>query len=73
MALSNVRSPLHAEVVKLVDTLASGASARKGVEVQVLSSAPLYLSDKTQSAPHLTAIHGPIGQLSRFFQQRPTS
>jgi len=26
--------------VKLVDTLASGASARKGVEVQVLSSAP---------------------------------
>ena len=40
MGLSNVRSPLHAEVVKLVDTLASGASARKGVEVQVLSSAP---------------------------------
>ena len=30
-----------AEVVKLVDTLASGASARKGVEVQVLSSAPI--------------------------------
>ncbi len=30
----------NAEVVKLVDTLASGASARKGVEVQVLSSAP---------------------------------
>jgi hypothetical protein len=30
-----------AEVVELVDTLASGASARKGVEVQVLFSAPL--------------------------------
>ena len=27
-------------MVKLVDTLASGASARKGVEVQVLSWAP---------------------------------
>jgi hypothetical protein len=37
--LSNL-SRLIAEVVKLVDTLASGASARKGVEVQVLSSAP---------------------------------
>ena len=32
---------LFAQVVKLVDTLASGASARKGVEVQVLSWAPL--------------------------------
>ena len=32
---------MRAEVVKLVDTLASGASARKGVEVQVLSWAPL--------------------------------
>jgi hypothetical protein len=30
-------------VVKLVDTLASGASARKGVEVQVLSWAPYFL------------------------------
>ena len=29
-----------AQVVKLVDTLASGASARKGVEVQVLFWAP---------------------------------
>ena len=29
-----------AQVVKLVDTLASGASTRKGVEVQVLSWAP---------------------------------
>jgi hypothetical protein len=37
--LSNL-ARLIAEVVKLVDTLASGASARKGVEVQVLSSVP---------------------------------
>ena len=32
----------NAQVVKLVDTLASGASARKGVEVQVLSWAPYF-------------------------------
>ena len=31
----------EAQVVKLVDTLASGASARKGVEVQVLFWAPI--------------------------------
>jgi hypothetical protein len=31
---------IDAQVVKLVDTLASGASARKGVEVQVLFWAP---------------------------------
>ena len=31
-------------MVKLVDTLASGASARKGVEVQVLSWAPLIVN-----------------------------
>ncbi len=31
----------YAQVVKLVDTLASGASDRKVVEVQVLSWAPL--------------------------------
>ena len=30
----------NAQVVKLVDTLASGASARKSVEVQVLFWAP---------------------------------
>ena len=34
------RWSVEAQVVKLVDTLASGASARKGVEVQVLSWAP---------------------------------
>lgn len=38
-ALSEL-SLIDAQVVKLVDTLASGASARKGVEVQVLSWAP---------------------------------
>ena len=32
-----------AQVVKLVDTLASGASALTGVEVQVLSWAPYLL------------------------------
>lgn len=32
-----------AQMVKLVDTLASGASARKGVEVQVLFWAPIFL------------------------------
>ena len=34
-------SPLHAEVAELADALASGASGRKVVEVQILSSAPL--------------------------------
>ncbi len=34
------QSSSKAQVVELVDTLASGASARKGVEVQVLSWAP---------------------------------
>jgi hypothetical protein len=33
----------HAAVVELVDTLASGVSVRKDVEVQVLSAAPLFL------------------------------
>ena len=31
----------HADVVELVDTLASGASARKGVGVRVSPSAPI--------------------------------
>ena len=35
--------PQNAQVVKLVDTLASGASDRKVVEVQVLSWAPSNL------------------------------
>ena len=37
------QSTSKAQVVELVDTLASGASARKGVEVQVLFWAPLLL------------------------------
>jgi hypothetical protein len=36
-----IQSPL-AQVVKLVDALASGASPRKGVKVRVLSWAPLF-------------------------------
>ena len=36
------QSTSKAQVVELVDTLASGASARKGVEVQVLSWAPFF-------------------------------
>ena len=40
LSLAILRFTLPAQVVKLVDTLASGASARKGVEVQVLSWAP---------------------------------
>jgi hypothetical protein len=31
---------VYADMAELVDALASGASARKGVEVQVLLSAP---------------------------------
>ena len=34
---------IHAEVAELVDALASGASGRKVVEVQVLSSVPFFL------------------------------
>ena len=41
--VSYLRIVLHAEVAKLADALASGASSRKGVEVQVLSSAFLFL------------------------------
>ena len=36
----------YAQVVKLVDTLASGASLRKKVEVQVLSWAPTVLPNR---------------------------
>ena len=32
----------YADVAELVDALASGASVRKYVKVQVLSSAPIY-------------------------------
>ena len=33
---------VNAQVAELVDALASGASARKGVEVRVLSWAPFF-------------------------------
>ena len=36
----------HADVAELVDALASGASVRKNVEVQVLSSAPYIIHRK---------------------------
>ena len=49
-SLAILRFALPAQVVKLVDTLASGASARKGVEVQVLSWAPTI-----DAAPNLSA------------------
>ena len=49
-------SSAPAQVVKLVDTLASGASGRKAVEVQVLSWAPfpkqrLAMQDHTADPP----------------------
>lgn len=37
----------HAEVVKLVDTLASGASGGNSMEVRVLFSVPFYRLKKT--------------------------
>jgi hypothetical protein len=43
---------VDAEVVKLVDTPASGAGWRKPVEVQVLSSAPLKSVRDSQVPQH---------------------
>jgi hypothetical protein len=40
---SRSNSPLRAEVAELADALASGASCRKAVEVQILSSAPIFI------------------------------
>jgi hypothetical protein len=52
------QSTSKAQVVELVDTLASGASARKGVEVQVLSWAPTLVvaqsSEYTESDQQVT-------------------
>ena len=42
LQMQSKRTCYKAQVVKLVDTLASGASALTGVEVQVLSWAPFY-------------------------------
>jgi len=41
--------PLSAQVVELVDALASGASVRKDVEVRVLSWAPLNFNKPLNS------------------------
>ena len=53
--LSNLRT--YAEVVELVDTLASGASGGNPVEVQVLFSVPLmeFLWIRNGSKKHLTS------------------
>ena len=50
---STQKSLRNAQVVKLVDTPASGAGPRKGVEVQVLSWAPLRLRIKFGRTNHL--------------------
>ncbi len=42
LAITLLLQQFFAEMVKLVDTLASGASGRKLVEVQVLFSVPKY-------------------------------
>ncbi len=55
--LSNL-ARLIAEVAKLVDALASGASARKGVEVQVLSWAP-NKTEVSQTGALFRFGHGP--------------
>ena len=65
-------SSAPAQVVKLVDTLASGASGRKAVEVQVLSWAPfpkqrLAMQDHTADPPsyecreRVSCVEGPQG------------
>ena len=40
------RAPLNARVVELVDSLASGASARKGVRVRLPPRAPTCIDKK---------------------------
>ncbi len=47
---------LNAEVVKLVDTLASGASGGNPVEVQVLSSAPTFFLPQAENKGGLPTI-----------------
>jgi hypothetical protein len=53
-------------MVKLVDTLASGASARKGVEVQVLFWAPYYKTSRTKSSAFLC----PLNKLRHIFDHQ---
>ena len=48
--------PTHADVAELADALDSGSSSRKGVEVQVLSSAPIKsISYRDSDALHRRA------------------
>ena len=49
LAQSYLKGP-QAQVAELVDALASGASARKGVEVRVFSWAPITSRDRRMSA-----------------------
>ena len=52
----------HADVAELVDALASGASARKGVEVQVLLSAPINrIKSITRKGDFFDSIQRDIG------------
>lgn len=46
-----------AEVVKLVDTLASGASGGNSVEVRVLFSVPLYEFKTLRNGSQIHVIH----------------
>src|SRR5690606_1095670 len=56
-ALWSHRDSRPAEVVKLVDTLASGASGGNPVEVQVLSSAPIQKAPPGEPFSFLCALH----------------
>jgi hypothetical protein len=47
LASGDFNTAFIAQVVELVDTLASGASDRKVVEVQVLFWAPIYVRVKS--------------------------
>ncbi len=61
---SSSPDPKRAEVAELADALHSGCSARKGVEVRVLSSAyPLCFKLVTHGAEYLVRI---IGRLTAF-------
>ncbi len=71
LSLAILRFALPAQVVKLVDTLASGASARKGVEVQVLSWAPNFsLTLKVSRSRPRQALRGRELPQLRAFRHR---
>ena len=54
-ALSKRCIPNHARVVELVDSLASGASARKGVRVRLPPRAPTKVAEKDATPETLAA------------------